>query len=239
MPIVTATIGWTEPDGGGTSITGYDGERKRNQDASWTSFMSNRSPSSARSFAVTGLDNAHRWDFQVRAKNSVGNGAWGQLLNQELIVAPSEVSQTWTISGINRRLATELWWIFDNISREALPTDWALNGATLYWGGLRLRKASARIRIQLETTTDTQNLFGGQELTTDFETRGRVELVLGTHTLSFNMSDLGSVEPYTGGASGTALATLVDAFVDAIFGLSDDQYTALSPKTLKLILPDS
>ena len=70
------TASWSEPDTGGSPITDYDVRwRESGSSSAWTE-APDSTPSAVRSYAITGLAAATAYEVQVRAGNSVGDGAW-------------------------------------------------------------------------------------------------------------------------------------------------------------------
>ena len=76
-----AVVGWTAPDNGGEPITGYD---VRVSNLAGTQVGALRQ-TTATSLTVTGLTNGTQYSFAVRARNSVGAGAFS---NESVLVTP-------------------------------------------------------------------------------------------------------------------------------------------------------
>ncbi|MCY3784559.1 MAG: fibronectin type III domain-containing protein [Chloroflexi bacterium] len=80
-PTLTATVAsstqvnlsWTEPDGGGNAITGYDVEYKLATAQSWTDASHS---GTVRTDSITGLMRASAYQFRVRGRTSAGVGPW-------------------------------------------------------------------------------------------------------------------------------------------------------------------
>ena len=68
------TASWSAPSTGGSAITRYDIQYATSSSGPWTT----RSPSgTGRSYTITGLSYGNTYYVRVRARNSVGNGAYG------------------------------------------------------------------------------------------------------------------------------------------------------------------
>ena len=65
------TASWTAPGNNGAAITHYDLRYREGGSGSWTTVEE-----SSRSRTITGLTNGRSYEFQVRAANSRGDGAW-------------------------------------------------------------------------------------------------------------------------------------------------------------------
>ena len=242
MAIVSAAISWTEPGSGGTALTSYDGQYKRNQDPNWTNAFTDRSASSARSFTITGLDDSHRYDFRVRATNSVGDGAWGTLLNQALAVTPTTQEQTFALTNGVRGRTTQTWSLSDShIARTAIRPAWIAGGGAAYFGRFSLRHTDhlteQQIEILLSTSSSGGGTGAGPEFTSAFESSGEIEVTVGTNVVRFDFSDIGDTsEPYEGDPTDTAVRNAINAWVTAVAGMSANAYNAAT-KTIKLIGP--
>ena len=75
----TATLTWEAPvDDGGATVSGYGVQyRKQNADDTWpTTWTSHANTGTGLTTTVNGLTSGSAYQFQVRAVNSVGDGAW-------------------------------------------------------------------------------------------------------------------------------------------------------------------
>ena len=85
---------------GGSAITGYEYRSKKKTASSWGSWTTAGSTTSLEQL-VTGLDNSTVYEFQMRAKNSFGDGLWSDTVEARTIAivtcsAASEDSRIWT-----------------------------------------------------------------------------------------------------------------------------------------------
>ncbi len=71
---VSITVSWTAPHDGRSPITGYEIQYRRASHPSWEG--SRAAVSTSRSYIFAGLEADTRYEFQVRAGNRVGNGAY-------------------------------------------------------------------------------------------------------------------------------------------------------------------
>ena len=67
------TIVWSQPSSNGQSITDYDIQYRRSGDSTW---ISKSHSGTSRTATISGLSNSTTYEVQVRAENSVGEGAW-------------------------------------------------------------------------------------------------------------------------------------------------------------------
>ena len=69
------TVGWTAPHNGGSALTGFKVQYKRSADSTWSthSFSSSGATTST---IIGSLTTGTKYDVQVRATNSEGDGAW-------------------------------------------------------------------------------------------------------------------------------------------------------------------
>ncbi len=72
--LTTATLTWTAPTNGGSSITDYVVQYRINGASSWSTFADGTSATAAAT--VTGLTAYTTYDFQVAATNAVGTGSY-------------------------------------------------------------------------------------------------------------------------------------------------------------------
>jgi hypothetical protein len=85
-PSVTATpevdevnLTWTLPNNGGSAITDYIVQYKLTADSTWQTFANGTYDNT--SVSVTGLDPSTSYDFQVAAKNIVGDGSFSSTVS--------------------------------------------------------------------------------------------------------------------------------------------------------------
>ncbi len=81
-------VSWTAPADNGFSIIDYDVQYKRSSANPWTEWESSAT-STTPSTIISGLTNGRSYDVQVRAANSVGNGAWSDTASATPARAPS------------------------------------------------------------------------------------------------------------------------------------------------------
>jgi len=83
------TLRWTAPNNGGSSITRYQ-YRQRTVGGKWGSWKTLSGKGTSRN--VTGLTNGRNYEFQIRAINSIGNGAASNITAPVTLVAvPAEI----------------------------------------------------------------------------------------------------------------------------------------------------
>ena len=76
-----AKLSWTAPSTtGGAAITRYVIQRSTSTTRGWTTLRT-RTPSTARSFTISGLRNGVRYYFRIAAVNAAGTGAWSQTVS--------------------------------------------------------------------------------------------------------------------------------------------------------------
>ena len=81
----SVSLNWSEPANNGPAITGYD-VRVRVAGASTAWVMKHTTSSAGANVAVTGLQSQKKYELQVRAVNSVGKGAWSDLVYGKTII---------------------------------------------------------------------------------------------------------------------------------------------------------
>ena len=69
----TITISWSQPSSNGRNITDYDVQYRRSGNTTW---ISRSHDGTSRTATISGLDDGITYQIQVRAENSLGEGAW-------------------------------------------------------------------------------------------------------------------------------------------------------------------
>ena len=104
-------LAWVAPANGGSSITGFDVQYRLFGAGGWTAWTSESTTASASGTIVTDLINGNAYEFQVRAKNLLGDSAWSttalstpdavplQITSVNVAEAASQVQLTWNTPG--------------------------------------------------------------------------------------------------------------------------------------------
>ena len=82
------TASWSAPSSNAGALTHYDLRHRRVGTSSWTQIDGITS----RSRTVTGLSNGRSYEFQVRAANAIGDGAWSDSMTATPATVPSAPS---------------------------------------------------------------------------------------------------------------------------------------------------
>ena len=123
----TLAIDWNAPtDTGETAITSYDLRYIREDatdksDANWSVETGVGTPSN-RSYTITGLDGGVKYEFQLRAHNDSGHGAWSQAEADEPTTATPSAPSIISVTRGDRTLAV-IW---------TVPTDNGGGAVTAY-----------------------------------------------------------------------------------------------------------
>ena len=156
----TLTVVWSAPpDDGGSAVTSYDLRHIRSDypsrsDANWS--VSRRAVTGLGAFrySLAGLMGGARYDVQVRAVNSVGEGPWSatasstplvQIICEDGNVVPNASSNTQLVSDCEALLAAR-----DTLA-GAGSLNWSGNTPMTRWQGVRLSGPPNRVvelRIQ-------------------------------------------------------------------------------------------
>ena len=82
------TIAWSQPSSNGQSITDYDVQYHRSGNSTW---ISKSHSGTSRASTISGLSEDTAYQVQVRAENSVGEGAWSETQSFRTEAAPVPV----------------------------------------------------------------------------------------------------------------------------------------------------
>ena len=140
------TLSWSEPDNGGSSITGYDYRQRissgTNWDPDWTALPSNRE--------VTGLDGGTSYTFEVRAKNAEGNATESNQDTATPLLPEMSIADARAAEGAGSiRFAVTL----NATYHEAATANWSTSDDTATAGSDYTAVSSGTLTIAAESTS--------------------------------------------------------------------------------------